>query len=142
MASITIHRLYYGPVGENGWLLKSSRQVQNGKILSSDQILDIYTKEPKSAQTVDDSELLYTANGPVIRVSRVKPLQGHDKRTMDGCNNTLLVPLSEISNLLLPLLDQPLDFPIQEITLNVVQDGSEARKPNEESTGNSSSSTA
>ena len=119
--SITVHRLYYGPVGENGWLLKSSEEVKYGKVISTDQILDIYTKQ--SNKQVDDSELLYTVEGPVIRVTRVKPLQGHDNRTMESCNTTLLVKLSDISNLLTPLLDEPVVLPLKPITLKVSRDG-------------------
>ena len=119
--SITVHRLYYGPVGENGWLLKSSDEVKNGRVISSDQILDIYTKQ--SNKQVDDSELLYTSEGPVIRVTRVKPLQGHDNRTMESCNITMLVKLSDISNLLIPLLDEPVNLPLTALTLKVQREG-------------------
>jgi len=119
--SITVHRLYYGPVGKNGWLLKSSQDVKDGKIISNDQILEIYTKNTRGG-IVDDSELLHTSNGPVIRVTRSKPLQEHDMRTMENCNITLLVKLSDVSKLLLPLLDNELVFPLKEIRLKVELD--------------------
>lgn len=117
--SIIVHRLYYGPVEKNGWLLKSSQDVKDGKILSNDQIVNIYTNESKSTKIVDDSELLHTTNGPVIRVTRNKPLQGHDMRTMENCNITLLVKLSDLSKLLVPLLDIEPTFPLKEIRLKV-----------------------
>jgi hypothetical protein len=46
-------------------------------------------------------------------------LQGHDKRTSQSCNITLLVKLSDISKILLPLLDQETVFPLTEIRLKV-----------------------
>ena len=121
MPSITVHRLYYGPVNKSGWLLKSSNAVSTGQVLSSDQILEIYTKESGCRHQVDDSELLYTPDGPVIRVTRMKPLQGHDNRTMESCNTTLLVKLSDLSELLLPLLDEEISFPIKAIKLTVTK---------------------
>ena len=120
--SITVHKLYYGPVEENGWLLKSTSEVQSGSLVSSDQILEIYTKEGKGNKQIDDSELLHTSNGPVIRVTRIEPLQGHDSRTMENCNKTLFIRLSDIASLLLPFLDQEMTFPLQEIKLKVTKE--------------------
>jgi hypothetical protein len=121
--SITVHRLYYGPIEENGLLLKTSPELRAGKILNDDTISDIYTKKGKYNQTTEDSELIHTAHGPVIRVTRIKPLQGHDNRTTQSCNVTLLVQLGDISKLLIPLLDQELTFPLQEIKLKVEKEG-------------------
>ena len=123
MSIIPVHRLYYGPVGKNGWLLKSSPDVKDGKVISNDQILEIYTKETRGGGVVDDSELLHTPNGPVIRVTRSKPLQEHDMRTMESCNITMLVKLSDVSKLLLPLLDEGLAFPLKTIKLKVEREG-------------------
>ena len=121
--SITVHRLYYGPVDENGILLKTSPELRKGKVLNDDAITDIYTRKGRYNETINDSELIYTANGPVIRVTRIEPLQGHDNRTSQSCNRTLLVKLSDISSLLLPLLDQELTFPLKEIRLKVEREG-------------------
>jgi hypothetical protein len=115
--SIPIHRIYYGPVEGNGILLKTSPEVKDGKVINDDMQTDIYTKKGKFNLAVDDSELLYTAHGPVIRVTRIKPLQSQDKRTTQSCNITLLVQLSDISKLLLPLLDLEPTFPLTTLTL-------------------------
>lgn len=120
--SITVHKLYYGPVEKNGVLLKTSPELKRGNVLTEDQQSEIYTKTGQYNQIIDDSELLYTTNGPVIRVTRIKPLQGHDNRTSQSCNITLLVKLSDISKLLHPLLDEEIVFPLQESTLKVVKE--------------------
>lgn len=121
--SITVHRLYYGPVDDKGILLKTSPQLKEGQVLSGDAIVNIYQMGAPHNQTQDSSELLYTSNGPVIRVTRLKPLQDHDKRTSQNCNITLLVKLSDVSKLLVPLLDKQIDFPIKELCLKVTEDG-------------------
>ncbi len=139
--SITVHRLYYGPIAENGIQLKTSPELRTGKIISDDAITDIYTMTGKRNQTVENSELIPSVNGPVIRVTRITPVQGHDNRTAQNCNTTLLVKLSDISRLLLPLLDLELDFPLQEIMLQVKPLG-ELPCQKAESNGNSSYSTA
>jgi hypothetical protein len=119
MQTIKVHCLYYGPVEENGILLKTSPELRSGKILSDDAITDIYTMKGKYNETVDDSELLYTHDGPIIRVTRIAPLQGHDNRTSQSCNKTYFIKLSDISKLLIPLLDQEVTFPLKEIELKV-----------------------
>jgi hypothetical protein len=117
--NITVHKLYYGPIGENGLTLKASPELRDGKVLNDDAITDIYTMQGKRNQTINSSELIYTPNGPVIRVTRIQPIQGHDKRTSQSCNKSLFIKLSDISNILLPLLDEELIFPLQETTLKV-----------------------
>jgi hypothetical protein len=121
--NIDVHRLYYGPVGENGITLKTTPAIREGNIISEDLQSDIYTLKAPFNKTVDSSELLYTAQGPVIRVTRIKPIQSHDKRTTQSCNITLLVQLSEISQLLLPLLDEELTFPLETVKLKVTREG-------------------
>jgi hypothetical protein len=121
--SIKVHKLYYGPVEDKGILLKTSPDLRSGKVLSDDAITDIYTKAGTYNGEIQDSELIYTSNGPVIRVSRIKPLQGHDKRTSQSCNITLLVQLKDISSLLVPLLDEETTFPLKEIRLKVEKEG-------------------
>ena len=121
--SITVHALYYGPVGKNGLSLKTSPAVRSGSVISDDQQTDIYTMTGKDNESVVSSELLYTPNGPVIRATIIKSLQGHDKRTSPSCNKTLMIQLSDISNLLLPLLYEETTFPIKEIKLTVKKEG-------------------
>ena len=120
--SITVHRLYYGPIEDNGIQLKTSPELRCGKVIDDDTITDIYTLKAARNESADSSELLYTQNGPVIRLTRVKPIQAQDKRTVQSCNTTLLVKLSDISNLLLPLLDLEPTFPLNEIQLKVVKE--------------------
>lgn len=119
MATIKVHRLYYGPVEEKGILLKTSPDLHDGKVLNDDAITDIYSMKGKFNETVEDSELLYTIDGPVIRVTRIEPLQGHDYRTSQSCNKTVLIKLADISKILVPLLDQEVTFPLKEIVLKV-----------------------
>ena len=120
---ITIHRLYYGPVGDKGIMLKTTPALKDGQVLNDDSMTDIYTMKSKNGDTSVDSELLYTARGPVIRVTKITPLQSDDKRTVQSCNTTLLVQLSEISKLLIPLLDVEPEFPLQPFRLKIERDG-------------------
>jgi len=121
--SITVHRLYYGPVDDNGILLKTSSELRAGKIVSDDAVTDIYTLKAGHNETLVDSELLYTANGPVIRVTKITPLQDVDGRTVQSCNTTLLVKLSDLSNAIKPLLDDEVCFPLSAVTFKLVRDG-------------------
>lgn len=121
--SITVHRLYYGPVEENGILLKTSPELRTGKIVSDDVITDIYTMKAKHNETTVDSELLYTSHGPVIRVTKILPLQANDNRTVQSCNKTVLLVLSDISKAIEPLLDEEPEFPLEEVRFKLVRDG-------------------
>lgn len=120
---ITVHRMYYGPVEENGILLKTTPQLRNGKVINTDVQTDIYTKQGRRNETVEDSELLYTADGPIIRVTKITPLKAEDNRTVQSCNLTLLVKLSDLSNAIKPLLEEPLTFPLKEVKFKLVRDG-------------------
>ena len=119
MAIVKVHCLYYGPVGKSGIQLKTSPELRNGTVITEDMQTEIYTMKGKYNETIDSSELLYTPNGPVIRVTRIEPIQGHDMRTSQSCNKTYLIKLSDVSKLLVPLLDQEVTFPLKEIELKV-----------------------
>ena len=122
MPEITVHRLYYGPVGSNGIQLKTSSELRKGHVLNDDAITDIYTLPGKHNDVTDSSELIYTVNGPVIRVTRIEPLKSDDNRTVMSCNKTFLIQLSDVSRLLLPFLDNETTFPLKEIRLKVAVD--------------------
>ena len=121
--SVKVHRLYYGPIENNGIQLKTSPELRAGKVVSDDVQAEIYTLKGRHNEVSEDSELLYTSNGPVVRVTKIMPLKSEDNRTVQSCNLTLLVKLSDLSNAITPLLDEQLKFPLETVTFKLVREG-------------------
>ena len=114
-----IHSYYYGPKGNSGLTLETTRNL--AQVISEDVIRDLYSMDGNPHKTVQFSKLYQTLKGPVIGITRIEPTQSHDRRTTI-INRTIFIRLEDVVNDLAPLLDSPADFPLKCLTVGITRD--------------------
>ena len=110
-----VHSYYYGPVGNGGLSLETTRGLTN--IVNEDIIRELYTKDGNPNRIVEFSKLYNTLSGPVIAATRIEPSQSKDKR-QTVVNRTLFLRLEDVSMELFKLLDAPAKFPLEPVQVN------------------------
>ena len=97
-----VHSYYYGPVGNKGLDLQTTRNLTS--IVNEDVIRKLYTMDSNPKKRIEFSNLYQTLKGPVLGVTRIDPATSHDHR-QTLVNKTLFVRLEEVVRDLIPLLD-------------------------------------
>lgn len=105
-----IHSYYYGPAGNGGLDLQTTRGL--AEIVNEDVIRELYSKDGHPGRTVQFSKLYQTLSGPVIGATRITPAQSNDKRCT-VVNRTLFLRLEEVSAELFRLMDAEVSFPLK-----------------------------
>jgi len=90
-----VHSYYYGPVGNGGLDLRTTRNLS--KIVNEDIVQKLYTMDAHPQKSVSFSKIYQTINGPVIGITRIEPAQASDKR-VTLINKTWFIRVEEIVN--------------------------------------------
>ncbi len=105
-----VHSYYYGPVGNNGLELQTTKNL--AKIVNEDIVRKLYIIDAHPKKSIRFSKIYQTITGPVIGITRIEPAQAHDTRST-LINKTWFVRLEEIVNDLTEVLDP--HFKVEEV---------------------------